>query len=99
MNRNTRVHRHTTHTHTHTQTHRHTCPHPLPHPHTRVQASLAHLHSLDTFGCPMRTQPRYRERVFEMLPQLQYLDGVHRFVYLVCSCSNRLESMEIIPKT
>lgn len=36
---------------------------------------FANLKSLDAFGCPIMDEPEFREKVFEILPNLKYLDG------------------------
>lgn len=38
-------------------------------------ANLSHLKSLDLFNCDVTGAEDYREKVFELLPQLKYLDG------------------------
>lgn len=40
-----------------------------------VQQNLKNLKSLDLYSCEVSTANDYRDNVFEMLPQLQYLDG------------------------
>jgi len=40
------------------------------------QASLPSLRELDMEGCAVAEEDAYRETVFEMLPQIKYLDGV-----------------------
>lgn len=39
---------------------------------------LASLQNLDLFNCGITEVPSYREKVFEMLPSLKYLDGYDR---------------------
>jgi len=39
---------------------------------------LPELSKLYLFECPISEQENYREKVFEMIPQLQYLDGIDR---------------------
>lgn len=40
-----------------------------------VQQNLKNLKSLDLYSCEVSTANDYRDNVFEMLPQLRYLDG------------------------
>lgn len=40
-----------------------------------LQQSLKNLRSLDLYSCEVSTLEDYRESVFELLPQLTYLDG------------------------
>lgn len=40
-----------------------------------VQQNLKNLRSLDLYSCEVSTAKDYRDNVFEMLPQLRYLDG------------------------
>lgn len=40
-----------------------------------LQQSLKALKSLDLYGCDVSSLDDYRERVFQLLPQLTYLDG------------------------
>jgi acidic leucine-rich nuclear phosphoprotein 32 family protein A/C/D len=40
--------------------------------------SMKKLQFLDLFGCPVAEMKDYREKVFEMLPQVKYLDGVDK---------------------
>lgn len=44
----------------------------LPH----VQGGCPNLRELDMYGCPMTNKEDYRDAVFEMLPNLKYLDGL-----------------------
>lgn len=39
---------------------------------------LATLKSLDLFNCPVTTEEKYRDKVFDLLPQLKFLDGLDR---------------------
>ncbi|CAG0891199.1 unnamed protein product [Darwinula stevensoni] len=39
---------------------------------------LQNLRSLDLFSCEVTGEDKYRERVFELIPQLSYLDGYDR---------------------
>lgn len=39
------------------------------------QKKLPHLKSLDLFNCEVTNLGDYRESIFELLPQLTYLDG------------------------
>lgn len=48
------------------------CPRPSP---PVVQQNLKNLKSLDLYSCEVSTANDYRDNVFEMLPQLRYLDG------------------------
>lgn len=41
-------------------------------------AKLDQLKSLDLFNCEVTTEKDYRARVFELIPQLKYLDGTDR---------------------
>lgn len=40
-----------------------------------LQQNLKNLRSLDLYSCEVTTLDDYRESVFELLPQLTYLDG------------------------
>lgn len=40
-----------------------------------LQQNLKNLKSLDLYSCEVSTLEDYRESVFELLPQLTYLDG------------------------
>lgn len=40
-----------------------------------MQQNLKNLRSLDLYSCEVSTAKDYRDNVFEMLPQLRYLDG------------------------
>lgn len=40
-----------------------------------LQQNLKNLRSLDLYSCEVSTLEDYRESVFELLPQLTYLDG------------------------
>ncbi len=40
-----------------------------------LQQNLKNLKSLDLYSCEVSTLDDYREGVFELLPQLTYLDG------------------------
>ena len=40
-----------------------------------VQADLKNLKNLDLFNCEITNKDEYRESVFEVLPQITYLDG------------------------
>lgn len=40
-----------------------------------VQQNLKNLNSLDLYSCEVSTLEDYRDSVFELLPQLTYLDG------------------------
>lgn len=40
-----------------------------------LQQNLKNLKSLDLYSCEVTTLDDYRESVFELLPQLTYLDG------------------------
>ena len=39
------------------------------------QSSLPNLRDLDLFNCPVTEVDSYRQGLFEMLPNLKYLDG------------------------
>lgn len=41
-------------------------------------AGLKHLTHLDLFNCPVTEGEDYREKVFDLLPNLVYLDGMNR---------------------
>jgi hypothetical protein len=41
-----------------------------------VQGGCPNLRELDMFGCPVTDKEDYRDAVFEMLPNLKYLDGL-----------------------
>lgn len=43
-----------------------------------LQKKLENLKSLDLFNCEVTNLNDYRENVFELLPQLTYLDGYDR---------------------
>lgn len=43
-----------------------------------VQKSLARLKSLDLYSCPVTELPNYKEKMYEMFPKLQVLDGFDR---------------------
>lgn len=47
----------------------------LPPPHRNPQQNLKNLKSLDLFNCEITTLEEYRESIFELLPQVTYLDG------------------------
>ena len=38
---------------------------------------MSHLSSLDLYNCPITSLKEYRSQVFELLPELQALDGVN----------------------
>ncbi len=40
-----------------------------------LQKDLANLKSLDLFNCEVTNAEDYREKVFELLPNLKFLDG------------------------
>lgn len=40
-----------------------------------LQQNLKNLKSLDLYSCEVSTLDDYRDNVFELLPQLTYLDG------------------------
>lgn len=40
-----------------------------------LQQNLKNLQSLDLFNCEITSLEDYRESVFELLPQITYLDG------------------------
>lgn len=40
--------------------------------------SLKHLTHLDLFNCPVTEEADYRNKVFDLLPHLVYLDGTNR---------------------
>ena len=42
------------------------------------QKDLSNLKSLDLFNCEVTNEEDYREKVFELLPNLKYLDGYDR---------------------
>ena len=42
------------------------------------QKDLPNLKSLDLFNCDVTNAEEYREKVFELLPNLKYLDGYDR---------------------
>lgn len=44
-----------------------------------LQKELKKLEILDLFNCEVTEVPDYRERVFGLIPNLQYLDGYDRF--------------------
>lgn len=63
---------------THTHTHRHTRLAPLSqlaNSMFMVQQSLKSLQSLDLFNCEITSLDDYRDSVFELLPQVTFLDG------------------------
>lgn len=43
--------------------------------HCNPQQNLKNLKSLDLFNCEITTLEEYRESIFELLPQVTYLDG------------------------
>ena len=43
-----------------------------------LQKDLPNLKSLDLFNCDVTNAEEYREKVFELLPNLKYLDGYDR---------------------
>ena len=43
-----------------------------------AQAKLEKLKNLDLYGCPVTNQPGYRDQVFQLLPNLQLLDGLDK---------------------
>jgi Leucine-rich repeat (LRR) protein len=42
-----------------------------------IQSSLTSLVSLDLYNCPITSLEEYRSQVFQLLPSLQFLDGVN----------------------
>jgi hypothetical protein len=46
---------------------------------------MKNLQYLDLFGCPVADMKDYREKVFEMLPQVKYLDGTDKSLSLSLS--------------
>lgn len=40
-----------------------------------LQQNLKNLHSLDLFNCEITSLEDYRDSVFELLPQVTFLDG------------------------
>ena len=44
-----------------------------------MQKEFKMLRSLDLFNCDVTTREDYREKVFQFLPSLKYLDG-----YVIC---------------
>ena len=40
-----------------------------------LQKELGNLQSLDLFNCEVTNEESYREKMFELLPSLKYLDG------------------------
>ena len=49
-----------------------------PHSHILLQQNLTELKSLDLFNCEVTNIENYREKSFEFLKDLQYLDGYDR---------------------
>ncbi len=50
------------------------------------------LRSLDLFNCDVTTREDYREKVFQFLPSLKYLDGYVYISVAIClwKCFNKL---------
>lgn len=46
--------------------------------HLSLQKELKKLEILDLFNCEVTEQPEYRKKVFDMLPELKFLDGYDR---------------------
>ena len=44
-----------------------------------IQTKLENLQAIDLYHCEVTNIEGYREKVFELLPQLKYLDGLDRF--------------------
>lgn len=42
-----------------------------------LQISLTSLVSLDLYNCPVTSLEEYRSQVFQLLPSLQFLDGIN----------------------